>query len=482
MSLFLSDPAAPGTVDPAYLDQVRELHTTVRGWIETSARAQKNAHLLANLPYVDLMFAFGFATLGDHSTANKLVEDARKVLEGPIPPCLDPEKDADPVTVRLVRDFLFKALIYRIGQAIERKPHIGPLSDAVLADFEEMRKVGGTPPIRNSHKLATYIIGRFREQLRLMEPSENVDVYAFWTKHSDAMAKEFIEWRELREPAVLAERIRKLYRNGVQGRELEEVQVHVLNEGLPLAARVGEAFTVELLEHVPAVLTAEGAPDLPRKQADLLQRALVLAGHFNREDIVKKLVDGFVMFVRTKPEGIRYNFTNRVVGRSLECFRQPNLTSELDRLLTILHNEATGGMSLVDLRKRHMPKPEVWSAVLQTLLHLAGGWMYLGRHDRAHPILQVAKNELLMPEARMFQPKDCTELARAYVSTLGTGPFEHGLPGLIELFSKMDPQKISNTWTTTQYYSRSHLLLVEDTVFAVCRLGRDNPTPAIVQT
>src|SRR5262245_51297537 len=101
-------PAAPGTVAPAHLDAVRILHSAVREWIERSATAQKNEHLLANLPYVDLMFAFGFATLGDHPTANKLVEDARKVLEGPIPPGGTPQAE-QAVTAALVRNFMFKA-------------------------------------------------------------------------------------------------------------------------------------------------------------------------------------------------------------------------------------------------------------------------------------------------------------------------------------------------------------------------------------
>src|SRR3954466_2125668 len=85
MSGFWLTPAAPGTVAPAHLDAVRELHAAARAWIERSATAQNNPHLLANLPYVDLMFAFGFATLGDHPTATRLTEDARKVLEVPIP-------------------------------------------------------------------------------------------------------------------------------------------------------------------------------------------------------------------------------------------------------------------------------------------------------------------------------------------------------------------------------------------------------------
>jgi len=45
----------------------------------------------------------------------------------------------------------------------------------------------------------------------------------------------------------------------------------------------------------------------------------------------------------------------------------------------------------------------------------------------------------------------------------------------------MPRHKISNTWTTAQYYSRFHLLLVEDTVAAVCRmLTEPQPQPHVV--
>ena len=89
----------PGTVALTHLDHVRLLHGAVRDWIERTAVAQNNEHIRANLPYVDLMFAFGFATLGDHATANALTEDARQVLEGPIPEGGTPQAEqAHPVS------------------------------------------------------------------------------------------------------------------------------------------------------------------------------------------------------------------------------------------------------------------------------------------------------------------------------------------------------------------------------------------------
>ena len=126
------------------------------------------------------------------------------------------------------------------------------------------------------------------------------------------------------------------------------------------------------------------------------------------------------------------------------------------------------------MRKKYATKPDSWSAVLQTLLNLAAGWLTFGLNDHAAPILEEARNELLNPNGMKFQPKDYTELARTYVSALGQGPSETGLPRITELFRKMDTGKITNTWTTAQYYSRSHLMLIEDAVLTTCRIAQQN--------
>jgi cellulose synthase operon protein C len=480
MSGFWLTPAAPGTVPTAHLDGVRTLHTAVRDWLERAAVAQRNDHIRANLPYVDLMFAFGFATLGDHPTANKLVEDARTVLEGPIPEGGNPLAE-QAVTAAVVRNFMFKAFRSRVEQALRGEPPGGQLSAEVLVAREQITATGGTGPINNPYKLAAYVIDRFREQSRIVDLQEKPDPYADWTKHGDPMKRELAELHTIHDPAVLAERMRRLHRDGVPGKQLAEVQFYVLHEGLPLAGRVSEAFVVELLAHVPAALATTGSPDLPKKQGELLERALFIAGHFGRSDIVTKLVDEFTALVHSKPEDVRYKLINVVARQCIRNLKRLGLTEDVDRLLTNLHAEVLRGASTADLRKKYASKPEAWSAVLQTLLNLAGGWMFLGLHDRAAPILAEARNELLNTNALALQPKDYAELARAYVAALGQGPCEQGLAAMIELFRRMDPLKITNTWTTAQYYSRFHLNLVEDTVLALYPPCPDDPVPAIVQ-
>ncbi|AMV25221.1 hypothetical protein VT84_12550 [Gemmata sp. SH-PL17] len=157
-----------------------------------------------------------------------------------------------------------------------------------------------------------------------------------------------------------------------------------------------------------------------------------------------------------------------VAGQCMRSLKKLGLSNEIDRFLTKLHSEVLGGASTEDLRKKHQAKPETWGAVLQTLLNLAGGWLQFGRKDRADPILDAARNELFNSNAVTLPPKDYTKLAQAYVTALGQGQAESALARMIELFKRMSPAKITNTWTTAQYYSWFHFWLVEDTVASIC--------------
>ena len=447
-----------------------KFHATVQQWIGESAKQQKIEHLKANKPLVDLLFAFALAKLGESMQAKYLLEAARKEMEVPIPATGGNPQNDQAITAAVVRNFLFKAFKYRINQALAGKPHTGQMAPEVLDELEEIAKKGGTGPVNNPYKLAKYAVDRMRDQSRIMEPQEKPDPYADWTKHGDDLKKQLAELHAIRDPAKLAERIRKLYKDGISGKQLKEVQFFVLHEGLPLAERISEAFTVELLTHVPSALGGTGAanesPDLPKKQGELLERALRLAGHFNREDIVKKLVDDFTALVHSKPEETRFKLINLVARQCLRNLKKFGLRDEIDRFLSKLHSEVLRGASTAELRKKHASKPESWSAVLQTLLNLASGWLHLQLPDRALPILNDAQTELLQQNGLAFQAKDYTELARAYVAALGQMP-SGGLNKMIEIFRRMDTKKINNTWTTAQYYSRFHLNLVEDVILAL---------------
>ena len=227
MSSYFPDPLAPETVNPTLLAKVTELHGTVRQWLEDSAVALKNQHVRANLPYADLMFAFGFATLGDHPSATRLMSDARKLLEGPKPPPGNHVTEGDPTSRWVVRDVILKAISYRIAEAMRGNPHTGPLSAEVQADLRVIDETARASP-NNPYQRAEYVIGRFREQFRIPEPTERIDPYASWTKNLNNLKKALHELRDVREPDQLAEHIRRLSAEGVPGNTIAEVRFCLL--------------------------------------------------------------------------------------------------------------------------------------------------------------------------------------------------------------------------------------------------------------
>src|SRR5207237_8575780 len=116
-----------------------------------------------------------------------------------------------------VREFLVKAFRYRGEEVMAGKPHAGQMSAELLGDLDEIARKGGSGPVNNPYKLAEYVIARMREQSRIIEPQEKPDPYAAWTKHGDALKKELAELQAIREPGKLQDRVRRLYKEGVQG-------------------------------------------------------------------------------------------------------------------------------------------------------------------------------------------------------------------------------------------------------------------------
>lgn len=299
------DPAAPGTVSPAYLQQVRDLHAAVRAWLAASVEAQQNPFITATRPYADLTFAFGFATLGDEPSADALLEDARRVLVVPVPEAWNDNTTFEATVVALVGDFLFRAFRYRVQQALAGSPLGGSLATELLADRAAIQTRVSANGTNNPHLRAAFVIDTFRTISRIVEPEEEVDPYAFWAKPDSAKAG-------ASRPACV-----------------------------PHSRR-----------------PPSGADESPPRDLDALKRELIEAGSAN------------------------------------------------------------------------------------------------------------------------LAPAPYTELARDYATALGRG-HGAGLRGLIELFRKLlPPKQITNTWTTASYYSRFHLLLIEDAVFAACQLAPARQTPA----
>jgi hypothetical protein len=448
-------------------ERAHEVYRAARSWVEKSLKptgvVTTASDTTATPAYLDLMFAFGFAKLGEQTSTHELLDAARRVLDHPKP------TETKPIANR----FLYRAFKYRVEQALVGKPHTGLLAPELLDELDALQKQKGETNQANSpFGMADYVIARMREQSRILEPQEKLDPYADWMKQSDELKKELANLPKEKDPNRLAKRIRELYRDGAKGRSTAEARFLVLHEGLPLAVRVGEAFTVELLQCVPEVLktaptSGNTTPaDLPKKQGQLFERALFLAAHYDRTEVVQQLIEQFVEYVRTKPDVQQFELVNVVARQGLRSLRKLGLRDEIDKLLRRLQDEVLKGKTLTLLRQQYLSKPDIWADVLMTQLHLAGGWLTFGLLDQAMPAIDAARQDILSGAAKV-QVLKFTKLVQTYIAALGHGPADFGLPRIVEVFHKLDPARITNTFTTGSYYSRLHLNLVEEVVFAI---------------
>lgn len=455
-----------------------QLHRVVRNWVQKSLthhRSLLEIDTVATVGYVDLLFAYAFAKLGEVTTAQALIDSAWRVLDQ-----LTAGDEKWQAT-----HFLYSAFRFRVRQALAGKPLAGRLDDHLIAELSRFQHKA-----QGRYAAYLYSIARLREQSRILDPQEKINPYHDEMKGSDELPQELAALPRLTDPLTLTRKIRELYQNGVKGRPLGEVRFEVLLTALPLSARAGEAFTMELIELVPEAVTRVEASvpistDLALKQGKLLERALFLAAHFDRHETVQRTVDQFIALLAAKSEEHRFELINVVAAQCLRSLRKLDLREVIDRLLRRMQDLVLGGQTVAQFQAKYRAKDarspgklDQRGKALQSLLHLAGGWLTFGLTDQATSILDDARGELTDPNPALLQSKDYTklaqayakdytELAQAYVAALGHGPADAGLPRITELFREMDPGRVVNSYTSAKFYSRLHLNLVEETVLAV---------------
>src|SRR5262245_32741673 len=118
--------------------------------------------------YVDLMFAWGHARLGDSEVSCRLMNQATRSRHSP------PHAESH---IRNVHSWLVEAFRYRIDQALADLPHRGPLSSSLLEQLSKMTKSEN-----RSDQVAQYAIDTVRFFSQIVEPSELVDPYLPWRK------------------------------------------------------------------------------------------------------------------------------------------------------------------------------------------------------------------------------------------------------------------------------------------------------------
>ncbi|HXG10316.1 MAG TPA: hypothetical protein VNK04_11175, partial [Gemmataceae bacterium] len=395
--------------------------------------------------YIDLMFAFALAKVGDVEASRRLLDQAKAVLG----------EDG-----HQAHEFLLEAFAYRIHQAQEGKPPGGPLPAeqmeylALLAkQYEEVKEKNSYSP--------HYIIDRMRWLSRILEPDQRVDPYREIKGRASDLDRALARLPDILDRAELAERITRLLDRPPQGTDPRQARARILKVGLEQAARVGEEFAVALLDRT---LPAFDALPPPRdayqfeQHATLLEKGIFLAAHFDQPTYVQQLVARFERLLEA--QGV--DVIQSLDSLAAQCFRglrKLGMRDVIDRLLRKMAERILEGQELKSLTVE-------WAAshpeALQALLHVAGGWFYFERDGQAEFILRVARKLLF---DNKLEVKRKTRLACVYASTLGQAKVAVAQRGLEELFQKLEG--IRDGFGTNKYYGWHQLQIVEAVVLAV---------------
>jgi hypothetical protein len=435
-----------------------KMHELARRWVDRQ-RGQNALDYKESKTkeYVDLIFAFALARLGEHDASRQLLQKTQRTLG----------KGEE------VHTILFGLFEYRIRQALEGQSTHTPMKDEALERLNELRQIeesrranttpgSGGPP----SSPVCYIVDKMRSTSRILEPLQKLHEYRYIAAgRDDDIEQTLAQLPDVKERAELKERINRLLKNG---RSNLGVYVRVLKVALEQSPRVGEEVALQMLKQALQAYdralqlpVSEKEGPSPESLIDLLERGLFVAAHFGQLPVVQELMARFRRLLHHERGASSVAGFDRAAEQCLRGLRKLGLRQEIQELLAL--------MSDALLKKRDPAKllADKDSGVLvRTLLPIAAAWYDCGREAQAEPIYQAARTLLL---AKELVPMEHLALACAYAKAVGATPIAILQARLEELFERLDG--ISMTSSYGNYFVPSQLKFVESVVLAM--LGDD---------
>jgi hypothetical protein len=393
--------------------------------------------------YINLIFAYGLARLGEIEASRKLQEEAKQVLTA---------KDE-------AHQALCKAYAYRIKMAQEGKRNSGPLPTEDLKHLEQLEQLG-----HKDARLKRYVVERLWQHSRILEPDQKIDPYRNWNARISDLEKALADLTDLTDRREIAERVQRLLQSHApKGNKGHEARVSILSTALNLAPRVNEEFALDMLAQL--LPTYDSLPEVKdavvlEQQARLLEKGLFVAAHFDRKDTVQALVNRFASLLQSQRGNAGAIQTlDTLAEHSFRGLRKLGMREEIDVLLRRMAEAILDGR---DVSTFEGILDRNGAVALRALLHVAGGWLYFGRERQAEPIINAVRSRLFKNE---LHAREQAPLARAYALTVGQAPVEAAQKLLEELFRRL--QGIKGILTTSNHYCLWQLDVVEAVVMAV---------------
>jgi hypothetical protein len=393
-------------------------------WVKDNAGTEQKPPMDA---YVDLIFSFGLARLGEADAARGLLNRATSVLKG---------KDE-------AHTFLLEAYRYRITQALDSRHHAGPLPE------EQMATLKAIPTLQS------YIVDRLRKHSYILEPDQRIDPYRKWGAKISELDDQLTQLVDVTDRMEIAARVQKLLRAVPTGDDGREARARILKTALEVAPRIGEEFAKEMLDAALKVYRALPEPEDSSQlhdRATFLEKGLFVAAHFDQVGHIHTLVARFEQLLEAQRGVPAVAALEALAGQCFRGLRKLGMRDQIDRLLGRMAELVLDGKDVESLEP----------AGLQALLLVAGEYYFFGRDAHAEPILQRARALLT---AGNLQQKEQNALACAYGRTVAQAPVAIAQKRLEEIFTNI--KGVRDTFTTSTHYFRSQFDVIEAVVLAV---------------
>jgi hypothetical protein len=359
--------------------------------------------------YVELTFAWGFARLGDAERAKRLAEGATAPLAL-----------ADPV-----HGFLSRAYRARIRQALEGAPLETPLDPELAGELNRLER------------FLRYKVDRLRQFSRVLEPQERLDpMVAFHRGERDPRGEEFGSLRGETDRARLTAEVARLFDHAKASAPDERAR---LFDGLmDFFPQLPESQAIPYLEEIAH--QQDGIP--AHRSAQLLEEALMLAGHFARADLVQTILERLVpLLSELGPEHV--GEAASTVATSQRALRRVGLKAEAAGIVETLRGAARGE----------------GTPMLLARLSLAGASFALGEPDRARPAL----DESLARLSGDVPMADRLQIVRAAGSAVTRAPEDLALATLARLAEGLG--RVTDSFNTNSHFCLSVIAFMEALIF-----------------
>ncbi len=441
-------------------DQMMTLRDRARTWVRSSLESMRTNRSTGTssskaapigpytLDLAELSFAYGLTRLGDHDHAQAMAQEA---LTG-----LRKKRGSTNTEISI---WLGEAYLYRIEQARTGHPLDGPLPDELMNRHKKLDK----------DKISIYKLDKLRNASQILEPHERIEPYRFYQGGPrDDISRELVQLEDLRDADEVRSRITKLLQTTTTGPRGVQQRAQVLKTALNLAFRMGERFLdqFQLLDEVEATV-GQLRNDVVGQSA-LLERALHVAAHYDRREVVRVLTARFEALLADQPNLALLGQLEPVLSHCLRALRKLGMHDDVARLLEqvttlVKHldeqDETSSPTSRLPLsRTQYSPRTQRF----KLMLHLAAVWFDFGQESRGQEILEATWNELLHGK---LKPLELISLTCDYLGCLRHASVEEALRRIGQIFEQL-PQ-INDTRTSIDYYVVAYLEILESIVLTL---------------